>query len=116
MEKNNRLREMLMAAQQKGSKPKKPEVKVEGASTGNASSENGPAINSEQHATLNTQGGTADYASLMLAGPQAMQAGPVTSSPPHLSTKAASTASTVSGGEASRSSPAPSMGSLSDQR
>ena len=111
MEKNNRLREMLMAAQQKGSKTKKPEVKVEGAS-----SENGPAINSEQHGSINTQGGTANGASLMLAGPQAMQAGPVTSSPPHSSTRAASTASTVSGGEAPRSSPAPSMGSLSDQR
>ena len=55
MEKNNRLREMLMAAAQGGKK--KPEIKVEGAATGNAASENGPAINSEQSAAINTNGG-----------------------------------------------------------
>lgn len=111
MEKNNRLREMLMAAAQGGKK--KPEIKVEGAATGNAASENGPAINSEQSAAINTGGGNADGASLMLAAPQSVQVGPV-SSPPNPSSRPVS--STASVGGSSRTSPAPSTGGLSDNR
>ena len=114
MEKNNRLRDMLLAAKA-GNKAKaenaKPEVKVEGATTGSVTSVDGPAINSEQAASINTNGGNATDVSMMLAAPQAMQHGPV-SSPPSSSGKAASTASV---GGSCRASPAPSIGGLSER-